>query len=184
MVFSRSMMVVMTDLDWSTTEGLAAITDHLARRIEGYAPPTAFGVGITPASSSAEIEFPHVNPPGGRHGLPAVILATILHHTSGTRTYDLAVPELDAAIEALRPAEACRDLDHPNLVAWRELRAEAGSNPARSLVAVFIGDLDDPVDSDADATLRASLAGHGPGHDHGPDHDHDHGPDHDHDHHH
>ena len=135
----------MTDLDWSTPQGLSAITDQLASRIDGYAPPTAYAVGITPASSSAEIDFPHVNPPGGRHGLPAVILATILHHAGGTRTYDLAVPELDAAIDALSPAEACRELEHPNLAAWRELRAEARSNPARSLVAVFIADLDDPV---------------------------------------
>ena len=150
----------MTDLDWSTPDGLAAIARHLASRIEGYAPPTAFAVGITPASSSAEIEFPHINAPGGRHGLPAVILATILRHQGGTRTHDLTLAELDAAIEALSPAEACTQLEHPNLAAWRELRTEAGSNPARALVAVFIDDLADPVDSDADATLRAALHGH------------------------
>jgi hypothetical protein len=154
----------MTDLDWSTPEGLAAIKDHLASRIEGYAPPVAHAVGITPASSSAEIEFPHINAPGAPQGLPAVILATILHHASGTRTYEVTVAELTAAIDALSPAEACTELEHPNLAAWRELRAEAESNPARSLVAVFIDDLDDPVDSDADATLRAVLAGHGTGH--------------------
>ncbi|MCA1782492.1 MAG: hypothetical protein ABR500_08285 [Dermatophilaceae bacterium] len=151
----------MTDLDWSTPDGLAAIAAHLANKIEGYVPPTAYAVGITPASSSAEIEFPHVNPPGGRHGLPAAILATILHHTSGSRTYDLAVPQLKAAVEALSPAEACTELEHPNLAAWRELLAEAASNPARSLLAVFIGDLGDPIDSNADATLRATLEGHG-----------------------
>jgi hypothetical protein len=151
----------MSDLDWSTPVGLTAIAEHLADRIEGYAPPTAYALGITPASSSAEIEFPHVNAPGGAHGLSAVILATVLRHAGGTRTYDVSLAELDAAIEALGPAEACRELDHPNLDAWRELRAEAASNPARSLVAVFVADLDDPVDSDADATLRATLEGHG-----------------------
>jgi len=150
----------MTDLDWSTPDGLAAITAHLESRIEGYAPPTAHAVGITPASSSAEIEFPHINAPGAPHGLPAVVLATILHHQRGTRTYDLALAELEAAIDALSPAEACTELEHPNLAAWRVLRAEAESNPARALVAVFIDHLDDPVDSDADATLRAALAGH------------------------
>lgn len=158
------MMAGMADLDWSTPAGLAAIAEHLASRIEGYAPPTAYAVGITPASSSAEIEFPHVNAPGGRHGLPAAILATILHHAGGTRTYDVSLPEFDAAIEALAPAQACTELDHPNLAAWRELREEAGSNPARSLVAVFVADLEDPVDSDADATLRALLHGHAGGH--------------------
>ena len=151
------MMAVMTELDWSTPEGLAAIADHLGGKLDGYAPPVAFAVGITPASSSAEIEFPHINRPGARHALPAVVLATILRHPGGTRTHELTVAELDAAIEALSPAEACVELDHPNLAAWRALRSEAASNPARSLVAVFVGDLADPVDSDADATLRAAL---------------------------
>ena len=148
-------------MDWSTREGLAAIREHLAARIDGYAPPVAYAVGITPASSSAEIEFPYVNAPGGQHGLPAVILATILGHTSGTRTYDVSLRELVAAIDTLSSAEACREADHPNLAAWRQLRSEAESNPARTLVAVFVGDLDDPVDSNADATLRAALEGHG-----------------------
>src|SRR5690606_32310798 len=86
----------MAEMDWSTREGLAAIREHLAARIDGYAPPVAYAVGITPASSSAEIEFPYVNAPGGQHGLPAVILATILGHTSGTRTYDVSLRELVA----------------------------------------------------------------------------------------
>lgn len=150
----------MTDLDWSTREGLAAIRDHLAAKIDGYAPPTAHAVGITPASSSAEIEFPHLNV--GTGGLAAVVLATIVGHTSGSQTYDLSVTELATAIEALEPAEACTSVAHPNLAAWRELHAEVADNPARSLVAVFIADLDDPVGSDADATLRGLLTGHEP----------------------
>lgn len=82
-------------MDWSTREGLTAIAEHLGSRIERYATPAAFAVGITPASSPSEIEFPHI------------------HVTQG----------------------------HPS----------AGA-----------ADLADPVDSDADATLRAQLRGHRP----------------------
>ena len=147
-------------MDWSTVDGIAAIRAHLEGKIEGYAPPAAFAIGITPASSSAEIEFPHIA--AGNGGLAAVILATVLHHSSGTRTYDVSASQLEAAITALEPAEACTQMPHPNIAAWRELRDELASNPARSLVAVFVADMADPVDSDADSTLRAALNGHEP----------------------
>lgn len=147
-------------MDWSTPEGLAAIREHLTAKLDGYEQPEVFAVGITPASSSAEIEFPHLNV--GTGGLAAVVLATIVGHTSGSQTYDLSATELATAIEALEPAEACTSVAHPNLAAWRELHAEVADNPARSLVAVFIADLDDPVGSDADATLRGLLTGHEP----------------------
>lgn len=147
-------------MDWSTREGLAAIAEHLGSRIDGYATPAAFAVGITPASSSAEIEFPHVHLTQGHPSVGAAVLATVLRHSNGTATYDLTTAELDAAIEALAPASACTDIPHPNLAAWREVRAEAQSNPARSMVAVFVADLSDAVDSNADATLRTQLQGH------------------------
>jgi hypothetical protein len=143
--------------DWSTPEGLAAINDALAATIEGWQPPVAYGVGISPASSSPELEFPHVNAPGGRHGLPAVVLAKLVGHSNGTHTYELSRQQLEAAVETLRPAEACTTLDHPNLAAWRTVLAELDANPARTACAVFIGDLDDPVGSEADATLRTLL---------------------------
>ena len=40
--------------------------------------------------------------------------------------------------------------------------AEARSNPARTLVAVFVADLDDPVSSEADGAMRATFEGHAP----------------------
>jgi hypothetical protein len=143
--------------DWSTPEGLAAIKDALASTIDGWQPPVAYAVGISPASSSPELEFPHVNAPGGTHGLPAVVLAKLLGHTSGSQTYELTRPELEAAVETLRAAEACTTLEHPNLAAWRTVLAELDANPARTAYAVFVGDLDDPVESEADATLRTLL---------------------------
>lgn len=143
--------------DWSTPEGLAAIKDALAATIDGWEPPVAYAVGISSASSSPELEFPHVNAPGGRHALPAVILAKLLGHASGSQTYELSLPQLEAAVETLRPAEACTTLEHPNLAAWRTVLADLDANPARTAYAVFVGDLDDPVESEADATLRTLL---------------------------
>jgi hypothetical protein len=147
----------MTDPDWTTPEGLAAIRDQLAATIDGWQAPVAYGVGLTPASSSAELEFPHVNAPGGRHGLAAVVLAKIVGHTSGNATYELSRSQLAAAVETLKPAEACTSLDHPNLAAWRQALAELDGNPARTAYAVFVGDLDEPVASEAEATLRTLL---------------------------
>jgi hypothetical protein len=143
--------------DWSTPEGLAAIKEALAATIDGWSPPVAYAVGISPASSSPELEFPHVNAPGTTHGLPAVVLAKLLGHASGTQTYELSRQQLEAAVETLRPAEACTTLDHPNLAAWRAVLADLDANPARTAYAVFVADLDDPVESEADATMRTLL---------------------------
>ncbi|KRE44042.1 hypothetical protein [Knoellia sp. Soil729] len=152
----------MAELDWSTPDGLEAIRDHLAAKIEGWRPPVAYAVGLSPASSSPEWGFAHINEPEGRHGLPAVILATVLGHDGSTATLDVSVSQLSAAVESLAPAEACTELDHPNLAAWRSALAEAQSNPARTLLAVFVADLDDPVSSEADGAMRATFEGHTP----------------------
>ncbi len=149
----------MSDLDWSTPDGLAAIREHLAERIEGWQAPVAHAVALSPASSSPEWDLPHVNPPGGRHGLPAVVLATILGHDGSTATLPLARADLAAAVESLAPAEACTEMDHPNLAAWREALHELDGNPAREAVAVFVADLDDPVTSEADGSLRVAVEG-------------------------
>ena len=39
----------MTDLDWSTPAGLAAIREHLAARIDGWRQPVAYAVALSPA---------------------------------------------------------------------------------------------------------------------------------------
>ena len=152
----------MTDLDWTTPEGLVAIRDHLAARLERWRQPVAYAVGLSPASSSPEWVFAHVNDPGGTHGLPAVVLATILGHDGSTASLPLARGELAAAVESLAPSEACTSLDHPNLDAWRTVLAELEGNPAREAVAVFVADLDDPVTSEADGSMRATFEGHAP----------------------
>lgn len=140
---------------WRTPEELAAARDVIAAAIEGWAPPAAFAVGISSATSSAETDFPIVNV--GEHELAAVIMATVVGHASGTATYELNTAQLRHAISGLEPAEACTVVEHRNLAAWRELLAEAESNPARTLCVVFVGSLGDPVSSEADGSLRSQL---------------------------
>ena len=147
----------MAEMDWTTRDGLAAIKAHLAERIEGWTAPVAWAVAITSASSDPDWQLPHVNAPGGSHGLAAVILASVLRHDGSTATVDLSRDQLAAAIEGLTPAAACTQLEHPNLGVWRGLLAEIEGNPARELVAVFVADLDDPVSSDADGQMRATF---------------------------
>lgn len=149
-------------LDWSTREGLAAIAEHLGSRIEGWRRPVAFGLALSPASSDPLWQFDHVNAPGGSHGLAAVVLATVLRHDGSTATLDVSHAELQAAVEALGRAEACPDLEHPNLAAWRAALQSMEANPAREVVAVFVADLEDPVGSDVDGQLRSYFGEHHP----------------------
>lgn len=141
--------------DWSTPEALNAHRDTIAASIEGYEPPAAFAVGISSATSAADTEFPHVN--AGTGLLPAVVMAKTVRHVSGTATYPLTLHELQHALTALSPAEACTSMPHPNLAAWRQVVADLEANPARTAVAVFVGDLGDPVSSEADGSLRLLL---------------------------
>jgi len=152
----------VSDLDWSTPDGLVAIRDHLAARIDGWRQPVAHAVGLSPASSSPEWVFSHVNVPGEAHGLAAVVLATVLGHDGSTATVPVSRTELAAAVESLEPARACTSVEHPNLEAWREVLLELEGNPAREAQAVFVADLDDPVTSEADGSMRATFQGHAP----------------------
>jgi hypothetical protein len=145
----------VADPDWSTEAGLAALKQELAGRIPGWQSPIAYAVG---SAGPVGWEFPHVNAPGGRHGLPAVVLAGLLGHDGSTATIELSLAQLTAAIAALAPAEACRTVDHPNLRAWRAVRAALDADPARRAAVVFIADLGDPVGSEADRCLRQLLA--------------------------
>ena len=67
------------------------------------------------------------------HPLPAAVMASTLGHDGSTAAVPLGAEQLDAAIAGLAPAEACPAYDHPNLAAWREVRASGAD-----AVAVFI----------------------------------------------
>lgn len=86
---------------------------------------------------------------------PAAVLACVLGHSGGTASIQFSAARLEQAIELLSPAEACRELDHPNLAAWRYLRLEIGDHG--SAVAVFPDAIDilNPQDPHLDVLLRA-----------------------------
>ncbi|MGE9809281.1 hypothetical protein [Janibacter sp. G1551] len=154
-------MTELIDPDWTTPAGLAEIREAVAASIDGWRPPVMWGVGITSASSTPDVEFPHVNGPTDGTTLSGVLVAKALGHDGSTATLDLTTEQLASVVEALSPAEACTEVHHPNLAAFRQLLGEAEDNPARSLVAVFVGDLDDPVGSEADGAMRAFALPHG-----------------------
>lgn len=117
-------------------------------------PPGAYGLGIVEGEG---VRFPHVNQ--GEHLLPAVVLALVCGYRKGTRVIQLSRDQLDRAIDLLAPAEACTIYCHPNLWAWRTMRAEAG--PEATYVAVFVGDLADPVTDEHDAVFPQHAGGAG-----------------------
>ena len=140
-------MRAMSDLDWSTPEGLAAIRDHLAARIDGWRQPVAHAVGAQPRVVVAGVGVrPRQRP--GRAARPAGRRArhACWATTGRRRPCRVSRAELAAAVESLEPARACTSLPHPNLAAWREVLHELEGNPAREAQAVFVADLDDPVD--------------------------------------
>jgi hypothetical protein len=145
-------MRLMSEQDWSTSAGLAAIRQARSAGIPGWEAPVAYAVGFR---DGGDWVFPQINRPGGVHGLPAVMLAEVLGYVSGTLEYRLTVGQLRQAIRRLAPAEAATDIDHPNLVAWRAI---ADRVPAE-IGAVFIGALDAPLQGDADRALRPQIVG-------------------------
>jgi len=120
---------------WAAKADIDAALERFERAIPGWARPAAYGLGV---AVDGEIVFPHVNV--GEHHLPAVVLATICGHVRGTGVYPLTPAQLDQAIALLTPAEACDAYDHPNLRAWRQIRADHPD----AAVAVFVGDLANP----------------------------------------
>ena len=118
--------------------------------------------GPSPASSSPEWVFAHVNTPGaspraGRRGArERAPPRRVDRHPAGLRA------QLAAAVESLAPARACTSVDHPNLAAWQQVLLELEGNPAREAEALFVADLDDPVTSEADGSMRATFEGHAP----------------------
>ena len=153
----------MSDLDWSTPDGLAAIRDHLAARIDGWRQPVAYAVGLSPASSSPEWVFAHVNAPGGRHGLPG---RRARHRARPRRSDRHAAAVAGRAGRGGGVARAGRGVHRP----WSTRTSPPGArcspsstgNPAREAQAVFVADLDDPVTSEADGSMRATFEGHAP----------------------
>jgi len=94
-----------------------------------------------------------VNRPGGRHGLAALALASVIKHDGSTATVPVSRQQLGWAITLLSPAEQCPGISHPNLEAWRALLDSGQSD----FQAVFIRSLEDPASSAYDCSFRESL---------------------------
>ena len=108
--------VASSSLDKITAEYLEE--QVVARRAAG-APLPHTATSSRPAPTTPEWDFAPANTPGGRHGLPAVVLATILGHDGSTASLPVSAHQLAAAVESLAPAQACTEVEHPNLAAWR-----------------------------------------------------------------
>ncbi len=137
---------------WATREEINAARERLEAGHPGWRRPAAYGVGV---HRDGRTVFGLTNV--GTSPLPAVVLAIVCGHTSGTATHELTPARLTAAADALAPAVACTELRHPNLVEWRRLLKEIEERGGRP-VAVFVGDLaEDPVDPH-DRAFRAAIA--------------------------
>lgn len=116
----------------------------------GWQQPAAWGVLHENRADGLVVDRVNV----GSHPLPAAVLAWVLGHPGGTGSIPFSAAHLERAIELLSPAEACREFDHPNLIAWCYLYQEIGDKG--SAVAVFTDAIDivDPQDPYLDALLR------------------------------
>jgi hypothetical protein len=141
---------------WSTLEEIGAVRERFAATISGWQPPEAHGLALIPSGADAAPEhFAQVNTKD--HQLPAVVAATVIGYSSGTRVIELDRAALQAIVEKLSPAEAC-PIPHPNLWAWRDRYLPAlDADPSARLVYVFVGDLDDPMAGPEDAAFREAL---------------------------
>ena len=80
-------------------------------------------VGLRDAETG-DVVFPFADTSAG-HRLPGWILALVTGRRSGEAVGPMSGSELDPAIALLSPAESATMFDHPNLEAWRSLRAGA-----------------------------------------------------------
>lgn len=136
---------------WDTKEEIVAARERLEESHHDWRRPAAYGVGVYRDGAT---EFTRVNQNGNY--LPAVILARVTGHTRGTLSHPMSVGQLEAAVDDLSPAEACTELDHPNLHHWREVLTDVRENGGQ-IIAVFVGGLSDPPADEHDSALRAAL---------------------------
>jgi len=149
-------------INYETLAGLQAWRESIEESIPAYVRPAAYAVGIATIGHSGQIldtRYPVVNT--DVHLLPAAVLAQVLGRTHGTASHRLDHSQLQEAVAALAPAEACREIDHPNLAAWRVmLEVVAQPQPPggqRVLVASFIDAFTDPPIDGHDVYLRLHL---------------------------
>ena len=135
---------------WATPAEIAVARARFEAAIPGWRTPEVYGIGRRVGDV---VEFARINTE--LHRLPAVILATVCGHTGGSASYLLGLDGLDRAIALLAPAEADTSQPHPNLWAWRRLRAELTG--ADEEVAVFDADPAAPCADPYVLAMRAQV---------------------------
>jgi hypothetical protein len=137
---------------WITADEVRAAKQRFIEAMPGFELPAAYSVARCDPDGFA---FAHVNEVGGTHELPGAVLATVCGYRNGNVTLPMSRDEFARAIELLSPAEPCEAFDHPNLWSWRPLLENSPADA--EFVAVFIGEVDAPPASEAEAALRALL---------------------------
>jgi hypothetical protein len=134
-----------------TLDDLAVMRHTFEGALADYQPPELYGVG---RAGEQGWHFPIANA-GGQHLLPAAVLATVLGYRAGNATLPMSREQLVDAHRLLLPAEACTDVDHPNLWAWRDLIERSDD---ADFVAVFIADGSAGAEDDAQRALLEQAA--------------------------
>jgi 2,3,4,5-tetrahydropyridine-2-carboxylate N-succinyltransferase len=149
-------------INYETLAGLNAWRESIEKSIPAYVRPAAYAVGLATIAPNGQIldtRYPVVNT--DKHLLPGAVLAQVLGRTKGTATHRLDHTQLQEAVATLAPAEACHEIDHPNLAAWRVmLDLAAQPHPPggqRVVVAAFIDAFTDPPVDAHDVYLRLHL---------------------------
>jgi hypothetical protein len=133
---------------WATPEEIAAARERFEAAMPGYQPPATSAVGRRVGDG---VEFARISSPP--HRLPAAILATVCGYRQGSASYRLAPGDLDRAIALIAPAEADTSQPHPNLWAWRDLRARLSDDD--EVIVVFDADPAQPSTDPYVLAMRA-----------------------------
>ena len=143
---------------WETLDEIIAARTRIAASLVGWAQPAAFGIGLVPIGvEPTPAHFPVVNT--GQHLLPGLVAASVLGYRRGSCVLEVSRARLDEIIARLEPAEACTEVEHPNLWLWRDtFRRQLDEGAAARLVAVFLGSLDAPVGGAEDAAFRGAIS--------------------------
>ena len=119
--------------DLATVEGIQDAMRSVGLALEGFVPPTLHGSGVLTPGGAVQVEM--VNKAG--HDFPAMLLAALCDYRSGERAIEMSVDQVERAVKAMAPAEACSAYQHPNIAAWRRIASHVRGSPGSAAVAVF-----------------------------------------------
>src|SRR5690606_21156906 len=104
---------------WQTLDEIIAARTGIIASLSGWQHPAANGIGFVPLGEEPRAEhFPIVNT--DEHLLPGAIASAVLGYRRGTCVLEVSRAALDLMIQRLEPAEACTEVQHPNLWMWRD----------------------------------------------------------------